>query len=123
MTQLAADIVKGARQPLDLLFIDLFNGKDDIPSVLCSSGAHLFLVCNISVHQPLSIHCLPVSEVQVCTCILLWPHSLSCDRQVNACVGNAEGVKRKWVHNGDKSLLLGSSSARGSQKQQWLLRH
>lgn len=40
MTQLAADVMKGARQPVDLLFVDLFNGKDDIPSILCSSGAH-----------------------------------------------------------------------------------
>lgn len=36
--KLATDVTKGVHPPLDLLLVDVFNGKDNVPATLCSAG-------------------------------------------------------------------------------------
>lgn len=38
LMKLATDVTKGIHPPLDLLLVDVFNGKDNVPQQLCSAG-------------------------------------------------------------------------------------
>ena len=38
--QLASEVQQGQAAPLDIAFVDAFDGNDDVPSIFCSPGTH-----------------------------------------------------------------------------------
>lgn len=38
LMNVASEVQKGLTEPLDMVFVDAFDGNDDVPASLCSSG-------------------------------------------------------------------------------------
>lgn len=45
--KLAADVHEGRCAPLDMVFVDAFDGNDDVPASLWSSGTDLTRTCKL----------------------------------------------------------------------------
>lgn len=77
--KLATDVTKGLQPPVDLLFVDVFDGEDNVPASLRCAGAQQILAfCRKALPLELCLHGQAlVTLIRICIGIIMNPAAAS----------------------------------------------
>lgn len=97
--KLATDVTKGLQPPVDLLFVDVFDGEDNVPASLrCAGTQQILPSCCKALHFELCLHRQAlVTLISTCTGIVMNPAAAS--------TNNGSSASAHWMQLWQRSDL------------------